>query len=130
MVRWVKVPDNGRPLKRNNVAIRGLPVLRFFSSVFFYLLFIYLQADLWSSVSETILKLRVSLHLVLALVPSLPPHSSSFLILSLCSSSPLILFLSLNPLKPFFSFSVRGGELEDGDMFTFESKVGKDPPNE
>lgn len=59
-------------------------------------LFIYLQADLWPSKT---LKLRVFLHLVL---PSFPPRASFFfLISSLRSSSPLILFL--NPLKPFSS---------------------------
>lgn len=84
--------------------------------------------------AEKIPKPRVSLHLVLALVPFLPPRSSfSFLISSLCSSSPLILFVRESSEAFFFFFtrlfSVQGGELEDGDVFTLKSNEGKQPRN-
>lgn len=57
--------------------------------------------------AEKIPKPRVSLHLVLALVPFLPPRSSFFfLISSLCSSSPLILFVRESSEAFFFSSPV------------------------
>lgn len=56
--------------------------------------------------AEKIPKPRVSLHLVLALVPFLPPRASFFLISSLCSSSPLILFVRESSEAFFFSSPV------------------------
>lgn len=81
----------------------------FLSSVF-HLLFIYLQAALWSSKT---LKLPVPLHLLLPPVPPLPPFFNLVLALVL-SAHPL---LESSEAVFFFFFSAGGGELEDGHVF-------------
>lgn len=86
---WAEPPVDGRG---------ELPVL---------LLFIYLQADLWSSKP---LKLRVFLHLVLPPLPPLPPFFNLVLALVLSAHPPL------ESSEAVFFFSAGGGELEDGHV--------------